>query len=327
MCIPFLFYISLEVQFIIVFIPLFVYAYKYLNRYKLYAIFLVITLGLSTFPVLVISLVNGLNLYPEVFSNSWEYIYKRTWFRLPAFVIGIALAIVKFEFKYVERMNCGRRPFHKKYLEKLKRHKYIQKALQGLGVFLMVLPIFLLMTDTWCIDQEVIMKNTDSKLNYCWGVVSSSIFNCFSGLVFLIGVILTLNPCLLEQKTILRNCITWHIWSVLEELTFSAFNVSFMVSGWFFASRQNDLTLSPSLIAEVGVATFFLSHIFGLAYYLIIERPFKNFLNLVLFPATNIFMKQIMPKEKKFDSSKGHYRRDQNSNEESEDDSNGCRHK
>ena len=68
------------------------------------------------------------------------------------------------------------------------------------------------------------------------------------------------------------------------------FNVSF--SYRFFISRENDILLSPSLLFITSISSCIFSYLLALSFYLIVERPFKNFLDLVLFPRRKIFIKQ-----------------------------------
>lgn len=83
-------------------------------------------------------------------------------------MLGILMAIVKFEYRYVEKLNCGTKPEHKKYIIKLKRDKCKQHIMQIVGCLMMMFPIVVLMTDTWCIKSDIIITYQDSKLNYCW---------------------------------------------------------------------------------------------------------------------------------------------------------------
>jgi peptidoglycan/LPS O-acetylase OafA/YrhL len=52
----------------------------------------------------------------------------------------------------------------------------------------------------------------------------------------------------------------------------------------FFTSRETNSQLSVKLLFNVSLSACVLSYIFALPFYLFVERPFKNFLNLILFP-------------------------------------------
>lgn len=98
-------------------------------------------------------------------------------------------------------------------------------------------------------------------------------------------------PILIGSKSSQRNYMISHIWNLFEELTFSAYLFSYLVSAYYFSYRQSDLFISMYLIGEVSISTFFISYLCALPFYLLVERPFKNFLTLVLFPPTRIFQK------------------------------------
>lgn len=42
----------------------------------------------------------------------------------------------------------------------------------------------------------------------------------------------------------------------------------------------------------ITVSTFIVSYMIGIIFYLIIERPFRNILDLIIFPKSTIFKKQ-----------------------------------
>lgn len=85
-------------------------------------------------------------------------------------MFGTIMGIVKFEFKYVEKLHSGERPEHKKFLEALRKVKWMKIMLYCLGIFLMILPILLLMTDTIGTNKDIFYSVYDSKLTFFWGV-------------------------------------------------------------------------------------------------------------------------------------------------------------
>jgi peptidoglycan/LPS O-acetylase OafA/YrhL len=105
-------------------------------------------------------------------------------------------------------------------------------------------------------------------------------------------MIMILIPCILKTHSRFRKVISSHFWNVLEELTFSAYLFSALVLAWYFSSRQNNIIISIQYLACVSIASCFVSFIFAVPFYLIVERPFKNFLHLILFPNRSIFEKQ-----------------------------------
>lgn len=83
-----------------------------------------------------------------------------------------------------------------------------------------------------------------------------------------------------------------HLWHVLEELTFSAFLMSYMVISWYFTSRFSDILLSTGHLLMISMSAWTFSYMIALPFYLLVERPAKNFLDLVLFPRRAIFIKK-----------------------------------
>ncbi len=96
-------------------------------------------------------------------------------------------------------------------------------------------------------------------------------------------------PILSQNKAKQKILAISHLWNVFEELTFSAFLGSSFIISFYFSSRQQDSFISISSLVMISISAFFLSYIFALPFYLLVERPFNNFLNLILFPATSIF--------------------------------------
>ena len=107
--------ISNEFQMVIILIPLIGYVYKNYYRRALAILFTVIGVGASLIPVLYMTLYKGTDSYPGYMSNSFDNMMTKIYFRIPPFLIGIALAIFQFEYKYVDKLNDGTKPFHKDY--------------------------------------------------------------------------------------------------------------------------------------------------------------------------------------------------------------------
>lgn len=78
----------------------------------------------------------------------------------------------------------------------------------------------------------------------------------------------------------------------MEEITYSAFLIFPLVSVWFFASREQNIMLDMMYITMITLSSFVVSYIFGIVFYLLIERPFRNILDLIIFPKSTIFKKQ-----------------------------------
>lgn len=100
-----------------VFIPLFIYIYRKAYRKVLIASFLIITIAGSLIPTFVMTFEYGINSFPGFMSNGYDYMFMKTYYRIPPFIIGIAIAIVKFEYKYVSVLNDGTKPFHKPLID------------------------------------------------------------------------------------------------------------------------------------------------------------------------------------------------------------------
>jgi peptidoglycan/LPS O-acetylase OafA/YrhL len=60
---------------------------------------------------------------------------------------------------------------------------------------------------------------------------------------------------------------------------------------WFFSSRSQNTFLSTGYIFQVTVSSCILSYLLAIPLYVLVERPFKNFLELILFPKSSIFKK------------------------------------
>jgi hypothetical protein len=52
----------------------------------------------------------------------------KIYYRLPPFLIGIAVAIFNFEYKHVNILNNGSKPFHKDVINKLSQNKLLFKS-------------------------------------------------------------------------------------------------------------------------------------------------------------------------------------------------------
>ena len=98
-------------------------------------------------------------------------------------------------------------------------------------------------------------------------------------------------PTLINISVCVRPLISSHIWQLLEELTLSAYLIFEIVLVWFFASREQDIILSMWYIFQVTISSIILAYLLAIPFYLLCERPLRNFIDLILLPRSNIFVK------------------------------------
>jgi peptidoglycan/LPS O-acetylase OafA/YrhL len=77
----------------------------------------------------------------------------------------------------------------------------------------------------------------------------------------------------------------------MEELTNSAYLICYLTIAWFFTSRENNILLSSGMLIMISISACLISYILALPFYIFVERPFNNFLDLILFPRRAIFVK------------------------------------
>lgn len=137
----------------IVFVPLYIFLYKNTFRKVFVASFVVIAVFLSIIPTIVLSIQENVNSYPNMDTMMSETVLSRIYYRLPAFLCGLSLAIIKFEYKYVDKLNDGSYPFHKKLIEKIKTKKHFKIITYLVGLVFVAFPILIQYTNTACVDQ------------------------------------------------------------------------------------------------------------------------------------------------------------------------------
>eukprot|EP00347_Sterkiella_histriomuscorum_P003458 403364220 len=285
-------YISNEFQMIAVFIPLFVFIYQKAYRKVLISSFVIIAVCGSLIPNFWMTMKYEINSYPGFLSNGYDYMFMKAYYRMPPFIIGIALAIIKFEYKFVGTLNDGSKPFHKPIIDHFKKNTTHKIFSQIIGLILAIFSVLILITNNKCVDKREIPLNELKQLDYCWSNLSSAFYNAFGQVIFFFGIILILLPSLVNSSVYLRPLMDSHLWHVLEELTFSAYILHYLVVVWFFASRQQDVILSMAYIFMVTISSCIFAYIGSVPFYLLVERPFRNFLDLILFPRSSIFKKQ-----------------------------------
>jgi hypothetical protein len=86
-------------------VPLISYFYSNFNsrRKILYLIFSILGL-MSLAAVVTITIKFNVDGYPGFMSKAYSDMYTKIYYRLPPFLIGVALAVFHFEFKYVEKL-------------------------------------------------------------------------------------------------------------------------------------------------------------------------------------------------------------------------------
>lgn len=110
--------------------------------------------------------------------------------------------------------------------------------------------------------------------------------------MFIGGLIFIILPIMGRNRTKPKILAISHLWNVFEELTLSAFMMSGIVVAYYFSARTEDTFLSFFQLLFLSISTFFISYIIAVPFYLLVERPFKNFISLILFPARSIFSRK-----------------------------------
>jgi hypothetical protein len=99
-------------------------------------------------PVLYITLRTDspvVDAYAGFLNGSYNDMLTKIYYRLPPFLIGIALAIFHFEYKHVEKLNDGSKPFHKDFIDRISSRKIIFKVVcYSVGLTLSISMIMLL---------------------------------------------------------------------------------------------------------------------------------------------------------------------------------------
>jgi hypothetical protein len=85
--------------------------------------------------------------------NEYGYtmLYTRLYYRIVASLFGIMFAIMRFEYKYVDKLSDGSKPKHKIFLEKFRYSEYAKYISYFLGFSICFFLTFILITDTNCI--------------------------------------------------------------------------------------------------------------------------------------------------------------------------------
>jgi hypothetical protein len=208
----------------------------------------------------------------------------------------MALAIFHFEYRYVDKLNDGSKPFHKDYLQKIVQNSWIFKTFcYSIGFLCLSVPLLLQVYNASCMNDDNVqdqMYYLDKDIQYCWKNVGAAIYYSTSPIVFYAGVSLLMLPSLIGMSSILKPMLNSHLWHILEELTFQAYLLQYLVVIWFFASREQNTLISKGYLITITISSCILAYCIAVPFYLLVERPFRNFLDLILFPKSSIFKKQ-----------------------------------
>ena len=118
-------------------------------------VFLIIGLGGSLVPVIFMTFDKNIDGYPGFLSYSYSDMLTKIYFRIPPFLIGIALAIFHFEYRFVDKLNDGTKPFHKDYIEKITKNSVTFKfATYIIGLLGVLLPLLLLTLNASCMKTD-----------------------------------------------------------------------------------------------------------------------------------------------------------------------------
>ena len=119
----------------------------YASRMVLRIVFVVCLICGGILPTLLLTWKHNINSYPSIFSEGWLYLYTRIWFRVIAFLFGMIWAIIRFEYKYVDKLKDGTKLPYKLFFEKVKNSNFLKNVLGYGGIILIILVVTSLLTD------------------------------------------------------------------------------------------------------------------------------------------------------------------------------------
>ena len=79
-----------------------------------------VCIGVGFIPTLYMSIKHNINSFPSFFEQGFNDMFNRIYYRIPPFILGVVYAVIKFEYKFVDKLNDGTRPPHKKFLDKIR---------------------------------------------------------------------------------------------------------------------------------------------------------------------------------------------------------------
>lgn len=121
--------IANEFMMIAILIPFIGFVYKNYYRKVLITVFSIFGICGSIIPVLYMTNKDPpVDAYPGLYNNAYDDMMTKIYYRIPPFLIGIALSIFNFEYRYVDKLNDGSTPFHKDFIQKLTQNKYSFKG-------------------------------------------------------------------------------------------------------------------------------------------------------------------------------------------------------
>lgn len=101
--------------------------------------------------------------------------FTKIYFRIPPFLMGVALAIFHFEYRFVDKLNDGTHPFHKNYLQRITRNSLLFKTVcYSAGLMCTLVPLLLLVWNGSCMQSEGLqqaMYLLKGQVQYCWGAI------------------------------------------------------------------------------------------------------------------------------------------------------------
>lgn len=163
----------------VVLIPLFVIIYRNAYRRFLIGSFVVVGIFGSLIPNIIMTLKYDINAYPGYLSNGFDYLFMKIYYRIPPFIMGIALAIIKFEYKFVGTLNDGTKPFHKSFIDKFRSNRLHKFICYTLGLILSLFSVLILISNNSCVDKNTAPDNKFRNSAYCWSSVTSAFYNAF----------------------------------------------------------------------------------------------------------------------------------------------------
>ena len=119
----------------------------------------------------------------------------------------------------------------------------------------------------------------------CWPVASSVLFNTFSRVVFVTGIVLVILPTFVNRFSMIKYILSSEIFIVCARLTYSVYMIHIFVLLWLFYDTKQSFYNTGQFLTFTSMGVTLFTFILAIPFSLVAETPFMNIEKYVLFPA------------------------------------------
>lgn len=178
------------------------------------------------------AIILGIPAFPYANMDYYNLLFTKPWGRIFSYTYGVMFGVISFEF--LRKTSETNKRYGYRIMEMVKNvSSRGTVGLFVLAIILIEIPLMFQYYNLQCLPE------INAKAKYgCASMGFQYLYILFSKPLFLTGAALLLALCITNKIRWLKMIIGSYVWGPLQELSYSAYMVHFLIIMWFYNSTR-----------------------------------------------------------------------------------------